>query len=94
MLATDPISEISTTDKLKQTLKTVTDAALFIEQLLAAAGVDGFDAAGAEQLTAAFSNLAAIAIQAAQDATGKAITPDSVLALMPVATVLVAPSET
>jgi hypothetical protein len=93
-LANNPIGEISTTDNLKQALKTVTDAALFIEQILAAAGVNGFDAAGAEQLTAAFSNLAAIAIQAAQDAAGKPITPDSVMALMPVGAVLVAPSET
>ena len=90
-MASNPIGSISTTDKLKQALKTVTDAALFIEQILAATGVNEFDAAGAEQLTAAFSNLAAIAIQAAQDASGREITPDSILALMPVGTALAAP---
>jgi hypothetical protein len=82
------------TDKLKEALKTVTNTALFVEQILAAAGANGFDAAGAEQLTTAFSSLAAIAIQAAQNASGRAITPDSVMALMPVGTALVAPSKT
>jgi len=90
-LASNPIGSISTTDKLKQALQTVTGAALFIEQILAAAGVGGFDAAGAEQLTTAFSNLAAIAIQAAQDASGRVITPDSILALMPAGTALASP---
>ena len=85
-MATNPVTGISTADKLKQALKTVTDAALFIEQILAS--VDGVDAAGAERVTAAFGNLAAIAIQAAHDATGREITPDSVMALMPVSTAL------
>jgi hypothetical protein len=85
-LATNPVTGISTADNLKQALKTVTDAALFIEQILAASGVDGVDAAGAERVTAAFGNLAAIAIQAAHDATGREITPDSIMALMPVST--------
>jgi len=86
-LATNPVSSISTADKLKQTLKTVTDAALFIEQILGAvgpAGGGGFDAATTERVTAAFGNLAAIAIQAAHDVAGKEITPESVMALMPV----------
>ncbi|HEY3769006.1 MAG TPA: hypothetical protein VGN44_10055 [Candidatus Angelobacter sp.] len=90
-MASNPISGISTADNLNQVLKTVTDAALFIEQMLAASGVNGFDAAGAEQLTAAFSNLATIAIQAAHDAAGVQITPGSVMALMPVSTPLAIP---
>jgi len=87
-MATNPVATISTADKLKQALKTVTDAALFIEQILAAGGVGGFDAAGAERVTAAFGNLAAVAIQAAHDAAGNPVTPESVLALRPVSTPL------
>ena len=87
-MASNPVVSIPTADKLKQMLQTVTDAALFIEQILVASG-GGFDAAGVEQLTAAFGNLAAVAIQAAHDAMGITITPDSVLALMPVSTPLV-----
>lgn len=87
-MATNPVTGISTADKLKQTLKGVTDAALFIEQILASTGAGGFDAAGAERITEAFASLAAIAIQAAHDAAGKEITPDSVMALMPVSTPL------
>jgi hypothetical protein len=91
-LATNPVSSISTADKLKQTLRTVTDAALFIEQILGAvapaSGMGEFDAAATERVTAAFSNLAAIAIQAAHDVTGKEMTPESVMALMPVSTPL------
>jgi hypothetical protein len=87
-LASNPIATISTTDQLNQALKTVTEAALFIEQLLSAIGVNGPDVAEAEQITAAFGNLAGIAIQAAHDAAGKAITPDSISALMPVNTAL------
>ena len=87
-MATNPVTSISTEDKLKQTLKTVTDAALFIEQILGAvgpaSGVSGFDAATMERVTTAFGNLAAIAIQAAHDVAGKEITPESVMALMPV----------
>lgn len=92
-MASNPIADISTADKLKQALKTVTDAALFIEQMLAATGVGGGDAAGAEKLTAAFGNLAAVAIQAAHAAAGTEITPESVMALMPVSTPLVAVPE-
>lgn len=87
-MATNPVASISTADQLSQALKTVTGAALFIEQLLSASGVNGFDATEAEQITAAFGNLATIAIQAAHDAGGKAVTADSVLALMPVNTAL------
>jgi len=91
-LATNPVSSISTTDKLKQTLKTVTDAALFIEQILGevglTSGAGNFDVATVERVTAAFGNLAAIAIQAAHDVAGKELTPENVMALIPVSTPL------
>jgi hypothetical protein len=98
-LATNPVTSISTADKLKNMLKTVTDAALFIEQIIGqiggqvgtASGPGGFDPAVAERVTEAFANLASIAIQAAHDAAGREITPESVQALMPVSTPL-APS--
>jgi len=77
-------------------LKTVTDAALSIEQIIGqiggqagtASGPGGFDPAVAERVTEAFANLASIAIQAAHDAAGREITPESVQALMPVGTPL------
>lgn len=91
-MATNPITTISTADKLKQALKTVTDAALFIEQILGvvgpASGMGELDLATTERVTAAFGNLAAIAIQAAHDAAGKEITSESVMALIPVSTPL------
>jgi hypothetical protein len=93
-LATNPVTNISTADKLRQRLKAVTDAALLIEQIIGETGggeagdAGGFNAAAAERVTQAFANLAAIAIQAAHDAAGREITPDSVLALMPVSTPL------
>ena len=91
-MATNPVTIISTADKLKQMLKTVTDAALFIEQILGAVATEGgageFDAATTERVTAAFGNLAAIAIQAAHDVAGREVTPESVMALMPVSTPL------
>ena len=90
-MATNPVTNIFTTDNLKQMLKTVTDAALFIEQILGATAPGGageFDAAATERVTAAFGNLAAIAIRAAHDVAGREITPESVLALMPVSTPL------
>ena len=91
-MATNPVTNISTPDKLQQALKTVTDAALFIEQILGAvapgSGAGNFDAATMERLTAAFGDLASIAIQAAHDVAGKAMTPESVMALMPVSTPL------
>lgn len=98
-MATNPVTSISTADKLKSMLKTVTDAALFIEQIIgqvggqagAASGTGGFDLAVAERVTEAFANLASIAIQAAHDAAGKEITPESVQALMPVGTPLASP---
>ncbi len=91
-MSANPVTIISTADKLKQMLKTVTDAALFIEQILGAVeptgGTGEFDAATTERVTAAFSNLAAIAIQAAHDAAGREVTPESVMALMPASTPL------
>jgi hypothetical protein len=91
-LATNPVTSISTADKLKRALKTVTDAALFIEQILGAVapagGMGEFDADTEERVTAAFGNLAAIAIQAAHDVAGKELTPENLMALMPVKTAL------
>jgi hypothetical protein len=91
-LATNPVINISTADQLKQMLKTVTDAALFIEQILGAiapaGGAGSLDAATIERITAAFGNLAVIAIQAAHDVAGKELTPESVMALMPASTPL------
>lgn len=84
----------SSTDKLKQILKTLTDTASFIEQILAAVGVGGPSANEIERLTSAFGSLAAIAIQAAHDVAGKEITPSSVLELLPVGTSLTAPADT
>jgi hypothetical protein len=92
IVATNPITNISTPDKLQQALKTVTDAALFIEQILGAvapgSGAGSIDQATMERATAAFGDLASIAIQAAHDAAGKEMTPESVMALMPVNTPL------
>jgi hypothetical protein len=98
-LATNPVTSISTVDKLKSVLKTVTDAALFVEQIIGefagqaglASSAGGLDAAGVERLTQAFANLASIAIQAAHDAAGREITPESVQELMPVSTPLTPP---
>lgn len=98
-MATNPAASISMADKLKSMLKTVTDAALFIEQILGeidaqagtASGPGGFDPAAAERVTEAFANLASIAIQAVHDAAGREITPESVQALMPVGTPLAPP---
>lgn len=91
-MATNPVNSISTPDELSQTLKTVTDAALFIEQIIGTATPAGkageFDAATAERVTAAFGSLAAVAIQAAHDVAGTEVTPESVMALMPVSTPL------
>ena len=98
-MATNPVAGISTADKLKSMLKTVTDAALLIEQIIGeiegqsgtSGGLRGFDPAVAERVTQTFANLASIAIQAAHDAAGREITPESVQALMPVGTPLAPP---
>jgi hypothetical protein len=76
-----------TPDTIRTILSTVTNAAVEIEKLLAATGVAGnFNEQQVEKLTLLFGNLAAAAIQAAHDALGQEITPESVLALMPVTT--------
>jgi hypothetical protein len=80
---------ISTPDRLRTILSTVTDAAVEIEKLLATTGLAGnFNDAQVEKLTLLFGNLAAAAIQAAHDALGQEITPESVLGLMPTTTPL------
>ncbi|MGH9566763.1 MAG: hypothetical protein ACRD4I_12310 [Candidatus Angelobacter sp.] len=80
-------------DRLRAILATVTNVAVEIEEVIAATGVAGsFDAAQVEKLTLLFGNLAAAAIQAAHDALGREITPESVLELMPVATELEGPA--
>ena len=84
---------IPSSGKLAEILKTVTDAAQLVERLLAASGVETRNAGEVGALTAAFSNLAAIAIQAAHSASGKEITPDSVMSLLPVSTPLVFPAR-
>lgn len=88
-----PNTAVSSTDKLKQILKTLTDTATFIEQILAATGIGGPNADEIERLTTAFSSLAALAIQAAHDVAGKEITPTSVLELLPAGTSLTAPTN-
>ena len=90
-MASNPAVNANTSvDQLKQILKSVTDAALFVEQLLAVMG-GGANATEIERLTQAFGNLAAVAIQAAHAVTGEQITPESVLGLLPVTTPLVDP---
>jgi hypothetical protein len=84
---------ISNVDNVKAILKNITDAAQWIEQLLAATGVEGAQAPEVEALTAAFSNLAALAIEAVRAVAGKEITPESVMQLLPVSTQLVAPTK-
>jgi hypothetical protein len=84
-LASNPVvtTPVSSTDKLKQIFITLTDAVSFIEQILAAVGVGGATASEIARLTAAFSSLATVAIQAAHEVAGKEISPASVLELMP-----------
>jgi hypothetical protein len=76
-------------DRLRTILSTVTDAAAEIERLIAATGAAAnFNEPQVEKLTLLFGNLATAAILAAHDALGQEITPESVLALMPVNTPL------
>jgi hypothetical protein len=84
---------ISSVDNLKTILKNITDAAQWIEQLLAATGAEGAQAPRMEEMTAAFSNLAAVAIRAVQAVSGEEITPESVMQLLPVSTPLAAPAK-
>jgi hypothetical protein len=97
-LASNPVSQVPssanalTANRAGQIVGTVTAVAAEIEQLIAASGVAGGQTLPrVEQLTALFGNLAGVAIQAAHDVVGKPVTPESVLALMPVATPLVDP---
>ncbi len=89
-MASKPVANPVNTDNLKSILGTVTSVAGLIEQVLASTGLVP-NVAEIERLTQLFGSLAGVAIQAAHDVTGKAITPDSVLALMPAATPLVDP---
>ena len=76
-------------ETIRTILSTVTNAVAEIEKLIAATGVAGnFNEPEVEKLTLLFGNLAAVAIQAAHDALGQEITPESVLALLPVTTPL------
>jgi hypothetical protein len=78
----------------RQVLGTVTSLAVELEQIIAAAGVGGnFNASQVEQLTALFGNLAGVVIQAVDNAAGKELTPESVLALMPSTATLQEPVE-
>lgn len=78
----------------QQVLGTVTSLAVELEQIIAAAGAGGnFNASQVEQLTALFGNLAGVVIQAVSDASGKELTTESVLALMPSTATLQPPVE-
>jgi hypothetical protein len=96
-LASNPINPSQssanaiTPDRVVQIVGTVTAVAAEIEKLIAGSGVGGSESMPQiEQLTALFGNLAGVAIQAAHDVMGRPVTPESVLALMPVVTPLVA----
>ena len=92
ILTSNPlVNPSSGIEQVKQVLMSVTDAALLVEELLAGMGAGG-NASQIERLIAAFGNLAAVAIQAAHAVSGRAITPDSVMELLPVTTQLVHPS--
>jgi hypothetical protein len=95
-LANNPVVQIPSSaspvsaDRAGQIVGTVTAVVAEIEQLIAAAGIGGSQAMPqVERLTALFGNLAGVAIQAAHDVMGKSVTPESVLALLPVTTPLV-----
>jgi hypothetical protein len=90
-VSTNPAGSL-TADRATQILGTVTSVATVVEQVIAGSGVSGsFNMSQVEQLTHSFGSLAGVAIRAAHDVMGKPVTPDSVLALMPVATPLVDP---
>jgi hypothetical protein len=83
------------TNRVVQIIGTVTGVITEIESLLAASGLGGsLNLPQIEQLTTLFGNLAGVAIQAAHDVMGKPVTPESVLALLPVTTPLVDPPVT
>jgi hypothetical protein len=76
--------------RVSEIIGTVTSVITEIERLIASSGLGGaLDVTQIGQLTALFGNLAGVAIQAAHDVFGRPVTPDSVLALLPVATALV-----
>lgn len=87
----NPPASAITADRASQIIGTVTAVAAEIEKLIAGSGVGGSAMPQIEQLTGLFGNLAGVAIQAAHDVMGKAVSPESVLALIPVATPLVDP---
>jgi hypothetical protein len=92
-VSTNPAAGSLTADRATQILGTVTSLASVVEEVIAGSGVGGsLNIAQVEQLTGLFGSLAGVAIQAAHDVVGKPVTPDSVLALMPAATVLVDPA--
>jgi hypothetical protein len=79
-----------TSDRVSSIVATVTGVIGAIEQIVSASGLGGsLSIAQIEQLTNLFGNLAGVAIQAAHDVFGWPVTPESVLALMPVTTPLV-----
>jgi len=77
------VASTVTAESVKEMVGSVTGFAVELEKLAGAAGVGGFDAPQVEQLTLLLGNLAGVAIQAVHDVAGKAITPESVLALAP-----------
>lgn len=83
-----------TTSQVAQIVGTVTGVVGAIEQIVAASGLAGsLNMGQIEQVTALLGNLAGVAIQAVHDVSGVAITPDSVLALLPVGTTLSTPLQ-
>jgi hypothetical protein len=96
-VASNPVPQNSagalTADRAGQIVGTVTAVAAEIEQLIAGSAVGGSETMPQiEKLTVLFGNLAGMAIQAAHDVMGKPVTPESVLALMPLATPLSDPA--
>ena len=87
----NPFAGRITADRVGAIVGTVTAVAAEIEKLIAGAGTGGNVMPTIEELTGLFGNLAGVAIQAAHDVMGKPVTPESVLALMPVTTPLVEP---
>jgi hypothetical protein len=93
-MGTQPVSTPLNADRLTQIIGTVAGLAAEIEGLIGASGAGGvFNGPQIEQLTLLFGNLAVVAIQAAHDALGRQMTPESLLALIPVGTVLSPPAK-
>jgi hypothetical protein len=89
-----PAAAAVTSSRASQIVGTVTAVATEIEQLIAASGAGSALNVGViEQLTILFGNLAGVAIQAFHEVAGKAVTPESVLALMPGTTPLADPPD-